>query len=137
MSKYQIQINEINLANNTHTATGTIMKDGQEVQFEAETIWWSGTRRWKVKEEAGLAVKVSDSNFTQGERMGIARWLTEVSKNPELVGKSSGQGTGAPKQSGPNPQVQELQNQNAQLQAQMAQLQEMMQQMLEAKSKKK
>ena len=133
MSKYQIQINKIDLSGNTHTAQGSIMKDGVEVQFEAETIWWSGTRRWKVKEEKGLAVRVSDSEFSQGERMGIARWLTEVSKNPELIGKSSGQGTGAPKQSGPNPQVQELKDQNAQLQVQMAQLQEMMAEMMKKK----
>ena len=136
MSKYQIQINKIDLSGNTHTASGTIMKDGTEVQFEAETIWWSGTRRWKVKEEKGLAVRVSDSEFTQGERMGIAKWLGEVSKNPELIGKSSGQGTGAaPRQAAPNTQVQELQNQNAQLQAQMAELQAMMAEMMKSKKK--
>ena len=133
MSKYNIQISKIDLSGNTHTAQGSIMKDGVEVQFEAETIWWSGTRRWKVKEEKGLAVKVSDSEFSQGERMGIARWLTEVSKNPELIGKSSGQGTGAPKQSGPNPQVQELKDQNAKLQEQMEQLQAMMAEMMKKK----
>ena len=133
MSKYNIQINEINLANNTHTATGLIVRDGQEVQFEAETIWWSGTRRWKVREDAGLAVKVSDSSFTQGERMAIAKWLGEVAKNPELVGKSSGQGTGAPRQSGPSPQVQELKDQNARLQEQMEQLQAMMTEMMKRK----
>jgi len=133
MSKYNITINEINTDQDTHTAQGIIMKDGQEVQFESATIWWSGTRRWKVKEAAGLAVRVADSNFTQGERMAIARWLGEVAKNPELVGKSSGQGNGAPRQSKPNPKVQELQEQNAQLQAQMAELKAMMESMMQGK----
>jgi len=139
MSKYNITINEINTDQDTHTAQGIIMKDGNEVQFEAATIWWSGTRRWKVKEEGGLAVRVADSSFTQGERMAIARWLGEVSKNPELVGKSSGQGTGAPRQSAPSPKVKELEEQNAQLQAQMEELKAMMQQMMagQTKSKKK
>jgi len=139
MSKYNITINDINTDQDTHTAQGIIMKDGNEVQFEAATIWWSGTRRWKVKEEGGLAVRVSDSKFTQGERMAIARWLGEVSKNPELVGKSSGQGTGAPRQSAPSPKVKELEEQNAQLQAQMEELKAMMQQMMagQTKSKKK
>jgi len=137
MSKYNITIAEINLDADTHTAAGHIMKNGEEVKFEAATIWWSGTRRWKVKEEGGLAVRVSDSQFTQGERMAIARWLGEVSKNSELVGKSSGQGTGAPRQSKPNPKVAELEAQNAQLQAQMEELKAMMQQMVAGQTKKK
>jgi len=65
--------------------------------------------------------------------MAIARWLGEVAKNPELVGKSSGQGNGAPRQSKPNPKVQELQEQNAQLQAQMAELKAMMESMMQGK----
>jgi len=130
MSKYNITIAEINVEADTHTASGTIMKNGEEVQFEAATIWWSGTRRWKVKEAAGLAVRVSDSNFTQGERMAIARWLTQVSKDQGLIGKSSGQGTGAPRQAQSNSRVKELEEQNAQLQVQMEELKAMMQKMM-------
>ena len=94
MSKYNITINEIQLDNDQHTAQGTIIKNGEPVQFEAATIWYDGTRRWKVKEEGGLAVKTTDSDFTTGERMAVARWLKAVSKDESLVGKSSGQGSG-------------------------------------------
>ena len=125
MSKYNIQINEINLDNDSHTASGHIMRNGEEVQFEAATIWWSGTRRWKVKEDGQLAVKVSSSSFSQGERMAIARWLGEVAKNPELINKSSGQGTGHTS-SQSSSRVQELESQNAQLQSQMEELRAMM-----------
>jgi len=109
------------------------MKNGEEVQFEAATIWWSGTRRWKVKEDGQLAVKVSSSSFTQGERMAVARWLGEVSKNPELIGKSSGQGTGRTSTK-PNKRVQELEEQNAQLQNQMEELRAMMIQLTQLQS---
>ena len=94
MSKYNITINEINTDNDQHTAQGTILKNGEPVAFEAATIWYDGTRRWKVKEEGGLAVKTTESNFSTGERMAVARWLKAVSKDEELVGKSSGQGSG-------------------------------------------
>ena len=126
MSKYNITIKTINLTGQSHEATGTIMKAGEEIEFQAETIWWSGTRRWKVKEDGQLAVKVSSSKFDQGERMAIARWLGEVSKNQELIGKSSGQGTGAPRQQQTNVQVEELQAQNQQLSTQLKELQDLM-----------
>ena len=133
MSKYNITINEINLDNDAHTASGIIMKNGEEVQFEAATIWWSGTRRWKIKEEGQLAVKVSSSSFTQGERMAVARWLGEVSKNQELIGKPSGQGTGRTSPQ-PNKRVQELEEQNSQLQSQMEELRAMMIQLTQLQS---
>ena len=143
MSKYSIVITEIDLSKNTHSAQGTLIRNGEEVQFSAETIWWEGTRRWKVVEGDRLAVSLENSSFSRGERMGIARWLSEVSKNPELVGKSSGQGTGSQGSSRApqtNTQVQELESQNKALQDQMLQLQALMTQLLEEKaamSKKK
>jgi len=126
MSKYNINITEINQDNDQHTAQGTILRDGAEVKFEAVTIWYDGTRRWKVKEESGTAVSIEQSDFSRGERMGIARWLTEVSKNPELVGKSSGQGTGSSKSSGSSSRIAELEAQNAALQAQVVEMMAMM-----------
>ena len=105
---------------------GTIIRDGEEVKFESVTIWWEGTRRWKVKEEAGTAVKVDSSDFGRGERMAIARWLKAVSKNPELVGKSSGQGTGAPKVSGSSKRIKELEADNQTLSNELAELKAMM-----------
>ena len=126
MSKYNITIHEVNLDNDQHTAQGIIIRDGEEVKFESVTIWWEGTRRWKVKEEAGTAVKVDSSDFGRGERMAIARWLKAVSKNPELVGKSSGQGTGAPKVSGSSKRIKELEADNQTLSNELAELKAMM-----------
>ena len=133
MSKYNITITEINTSNNTHEAKGFLVRNGEEIQFEAQTIWWEGTRRWKVKEEAGVAVAVEKSAFTTGERMGIARWLKEVTSNPELLNKSSGQGNGSQgsqRTSSSNARVQELESQNKALQDQMLQLQMLMNQVL-------
>ena len=128
MSKYNITINEINQENDQHTAQGTILRNGEEVQFDAVTIWYDGTRRWKVKEESGTAVAVDQSDFSRGERMGIARWLKEVSNNPELVGKSSGQGSGSTgsKSGGSSSRIAELEAQNAALQAQVVEMMAMM-----------
>ena len=126
MSKYNITIHEINMDSDQHTAQGTILRDGEEVKFNSVTIWWDGTRRWKVKEEAGTAVKVDSSDFGRGERMAIARWLKAVSKNPELVGKSSGQGTGSSGSSKPNKKIQELQDQNDSLVSELSELKAMM-----------
>ena len=126
MSKYNITISEINTDNDQHTASGVLLRNGEEVAFESVTIWWDGTRRWKVKEAAGTAVKVDDSDFSKGERMAIARWLKAVAKNPELVGKSSGQGTGAPKGGGSSKKVKELEAQNEALAAELAELKAMM-----------
>lgn len=144
MSKYNITITEIDLSKNTHSAKGTLLRNGEEVSFSAETIWWEGTRRWKVVEGERLAVSLENSSFSRGERMGIAHWLVEVSKNPELLNKSSGQGTGAQGSSKgsqeSNTRVQELESQNKSLQEQMTQLQELMAQLLaekESKGKKK
>lgn len=125
MSKYNITINEINQDNDQHTAQGTIIRNGEEVSFNAVTIWWDGTRRWKVKEEAGTAVAIEQSEFGKGERMAIARWLKAVSKDPELVGKSSGQGSGKPSGGGSS-KMKQLEEQNAQLQGQVAELMAMM-----------
>lgn len=126
MSKYNITINEINKDNDTHTAQGIILKNGEPVSFEAATIWWDASRRWKVKEEGGLAVKTTESNFSTGERMAVARWLKAVSKDESLIGKSSGQGTGG---SGgrSSSRVKELESQNQVLQNELTELKEMMQ----------
>ena len=126
MSKYNITINEINLDNDQHTAQGIILKDGEETPFDAATIWWDGTRRWKVKEEGGLAVKTDNSNFTTGERMAVARWLKAVSKDESLIGKSSGQGSGG-SGSRSSSRVKELESQNQVLQNELSELKEMMQ----------
>ena len=126
MSKYNITISEINMDNDQHTASGILLRDGEEVSFESVTIWWDGTRRWKVREEAGTAVKVDSSDFGRGERMAIARWLKAVSKNTELVGKSSGQGTGAPKGGGSSQKVKDLEAQNQALATELAELKAMM-----------
>ena len=125
MSKYNITINEIQLDNDQHTAQGTIIKNGEPVQFEAATIWYDGTRRWKVKEEGGLAVKTTDSDFTTGERMAVARWLKAVSKDESLVGKSSGQGSGK-SGGGSSKRVQELETQNEELRSELSELKAMM-----------
>ena len=125
MSKYNITIHEINQDHDQHTASGTIIRNGEEVSFESVTIWYDGTRRWKVKEEAGTAVAVEQSGFSKGERMAIARWLKAVSKDPELVGKSSGQGSGK-SSSGGSSKIKQLEEQNAQLQGQVAELMAMM-----------
>lgn len=130
MSKYNITINEINKDNDSHTAQGTIVRDGEEISFDAVTIWYDGTRRWKVKEEAGTAVAIEQSGFGKGERMAIARWLKQVSNNPELVGKSSGQGSGSSGGSGGSSRIKQLEEQNAQLQGQVAELMEMMKQFM-------
>tara|TARA_Y100000992_G_C20895926_1_gene318604 strand:+ start:105 stop:506 length:402 start_codon:yes stop_codon:yes gene_type:complete len=129
MSKYNITIQEINLDNDQHTAQGTIIRDGEVVQFEAVTRWWDGTRRWKVKEEAGTALKVEDSDFSKGERMAIARWLKAVSKNPELVGKSSGQGPGKPSGGGSS-KVKELEAKNEELATELSELKAMMMELM-------
>ena len=126
MSKYSITINEINKENDTHTASGTIVRDGENVNFDAVTIWYDGTRRWKVKEEAGTAVAVEQSDFGKGERMAIARWLKAVAKNPELVGKSSGQGSGSSSSGRKSARVEELQKQNEELKTELAELKAMM-----------
>jgi len=139
MSKYNITITEIYLDKNTHTAQGILIRNGEEIKFNAETIWWEGTRRWKVVEGDRLAVSLENSSFSRGERMGIARWLAEVSKNPELFRKSSSQGTGFqgnPRAPQANAQVQELESQNKLLQEQMLQLQALMTQLLEEKESK-
>ena len=130
MSKYNITISEINTDNDQHTASGILLRNGEEVAFDSVTVWWDGTRRWKVKEAAGTAVKVEDSEFSKGERMSIARWLKAVAKNPELVGKSSGQGTGAPKGSSSSKKVKELEAQNAALAAEVAELKAMMMELM-------
>ena len=130
MSKYNITVNELNKDNDQHTAQGIIVRDGEEVSFDAVTIWYDGTRRWKVKEEAGTAVAVEQSDFSKGERMAIARWLKAVAKNPELVGKSSGQGSGSSGGSGGSSRIKQLEEQNAQLQGQVAELMEMMKQLM-------
>jgi len=129
MSKYNITISEINTDNDQHTAQGIILRNGAEVLFEAATIWYDGTRRWKVKEEGGLAVKTENSSFTTGERMAVARWLKEVSRNPELIGKPSGQGTGS-KSSGSSNRIKELEEQNNQLQSQVAEMMALMKQFM-------
>ena len=133
MSKYNITINEINTDNDQHTAQGTIQRDGQPISFDAVTIWYDGTRRWKVKEEAGTAVAVEQSDFGKGERMAIARWLKAVSKNPELVGKSSGQGSGSSGSSKPSKKVQELESQNNELRAELDELKAMMMELMKNK----
>ena len=133
MSKYNITINEINMDNDQHTAQGTIQRDGQSISFDAVTIWYDGTRRWKVKEEAGTAVAVEQSDFGKGERMAIARWLKAVSKNPELVGKSSGQGSGSSGSSKPSKKVQELESQNNELRAELDELKAMMMELMKNK----
>ena len=133
MSKYNITINEINQENDQHTAQGTIQRDGEAVNFDAVTIWYDGTRRWKVKEEAGTAVAVEQSDFGKGERMAIARWLKEVSKNPELVGKSSGQGSGSTGGGKPSKKVQELEAQNNELRAELDELKAMMMELMKNK----
>ena len=133
MPKYQITIHEINMDNDTHTASGTIIRDGQEVQFEAVTIWWDNTRRWKVKEEAGTAVSIEQSEFGRGERMSIAGWLKKVSKNPELVGKSNGQGSGSSGPSKSSQKVQELEEQNNELKTELAELKAMMMELMKNK----
>ena len=126
MSKYNITINEINKDNDTHTAQGIILKNGEPVAFEAATKWWDGTRRWKIKEEGGLAVKTTESNFSTGERMAVARWLKAVSNDESLIGKSSGQGSGG---SGgrSSSRVKELESQNEVLQNELTELKEMLQ----------
>ena len=131
MSKYNITIHEINLDKDQHTAQGTILRDGEEVKFDSVTIWWEGTRRWKVKEAAGTAVKVDDSEFGKGERMAIARWLKAVSKNPELVGKSSGQGPGKPSGGGSS-KIKELEAKNEALATELAELKAMMQGLIDS-----
>lgn len=134
MSKYNITINEINKDNNDeHTAQGIILKNGEPVAFEAATIWYDGTRRWKVKEEGGLAVKTTESNFTTGERMAVARWLKAVSKDEELVGKSSGQGTGK-SGGGSSRRVKELEAQNEALQGQVNELMAMVTEFMASQS---
>lgn len=134
MSKYQITINEINQEQDTHTASGIIVRNGEEVQFEAVTIWWDNTRRWKVKEEAGTAVSIEQSDFEKGERMAIAGWLKKVSKNPELVGKSSSQGTGGSRSGGGSSKVAELTKQNEELKSELAELKAMMMEFMKKES---
>lgn len=133
MSKYNITINEINTENDQHTAQGTIQRGDEVVAFEAATKWWDGTRRWKVKEEAGLAVKQEQSEFKLGERMAIARWLKEVAKNPELVGKASGGGTGR-SGGGSSKKVEALQAANDALKTELSELRAMMQQVIASQS---
>ena len=134
MSKYNITINEINTDQDTHTASGIIIRNGEEVQFEAVTIWWDNTRRWKVKEESGTAVSIEQSDFGRGERMAIAKWLKEVSKNPELIGKSSGQGTGGSRSGGGSSKVAELTKQNEELKSELAELKAMMMEFMKKES---
>ena len=126
MSKYQITVNEINTDQDTHTASGIIVRNGEEVEFNAVTIWWDNTRRWKVKEEAGTAVSIEQSDFGKGERMSIAGWLKKVSKNEELVGKSSSQGSGSSSSRGGSSKVTELTKQNEELKSELAELKAMM-----------
>jgi len=126
MSKYNITINEINTDNDQHTAQGIILKNGEPISFEAATKWWDGTRRWKIKEEGGLAVKTTDSDFSTGERMAVARWLKAVSKDESLIGKSSGQGSGGSGNRSTS-RVKELESQNQVLQNELTELKEMMQ----------
>lgn len=135
MSKYNITISEIDTEKDQHTAQGTLLRDGEEVLFNAVTIWWDGTRRWKVKEEAGTAVKVEDSEFSKGERMAIARWLKAVVKNPELVGKSSGQGPGKPSGGGSSAKVKELESKNEALAGELAELKAMMMELMKNQGK--
>ena len=132
MSKYNIQITEINLESNPQTAQGTIHRNGEEVAFEAQVLMWAGTPRWKVKEESGLAVSLENSSFSQGERMAIARWLKSVAANTELVGKSSQSGGGGSSQG--SSKLKQLEVQNAALQEQLSAMQALMQQLVEAQS---
>lgn len=133
MSKYNITINEINTENDQHTASGTIQRGDEAVAFEAATRWWDGTRRWKIKEEAGVAVSLESSDYSRGERMAIARWLKEVSKNPELVGKSSGQGSGSTGSGKSSSKMKELEEQNATLKTELAELKAMMMELMKNK----
>jgi len=135
MSKYNITISEINTDNDQHTAQGILLRNGEEVPFESVTIWWDGTRRWKVKEAAGTAVKIEDSSFGKGERMAIARWLKAVAKDPELVGKSSGQGSGSTGGGKSSTKVKELEAQNEALAGELAELKAMMMEFMKNQDK--
>jgi len=135
MSKYNITISEIDTEKDQHTAQGTLLRNGEEVPFESVTIWWDGTRRWKVKEAAGTAVKIEDSSFSKGERMAIARWLKAVAKNPELVGKSSGQGSGSTGGGKSSTKVKELEAQNEALAGELAELKAMMMELMKNQGK--
>ena len=66
--------------------------------------------------------------------MAIAKWLKEVSKNPELVGKSSGQGTGGSRSGGGSSKVAELTKQNEELKAELAELKAMMMEFMKKES---
>jgi hypothetical protein len=130
MPKYNITINELNKDNHdSYTAQGFIVRDGEEIQFEAATIWWDNTRRWKVKEEGGLAVSVEQSDFSQGERMSIARWLKAVTNDDSLIGKSNSQGSGR-SGGGSSKRVQELTAQNEELKNELGELKAMMMQFM-------
>jgi hypothetical protein len=131
MSKYAITISEINLEVNPQTARGTIARGSEEVPFEAQVLMWAGTPRWKVVEEGGVAVAVEQSQFSQGERMAIARWLKSVAGNTELVGKSSQGGGGSTGSQAGSSKLKELEAQNAALQEQLNSMQALLQQLVE------
>jgi len=132
MSKYKIQIVEINLEANPQTAQGIIFRGTEEVQFNAQVLMWAGTPRWKVVEEGGVAVAVEQSQFSQGERMAIARWLKTVAGNPALVGSSSQSGSGSSGgSSASSSKLKELEAQNEALQAQLNSVQALLQQLVE------
>jgi len=134
MSKYSIKINEINLEANPQTAQGIIQRGSEEVKFEAQVLMWGGTPRWKLVEEGQVAVPVEQSNFSQGERMAIARWLKSVAGNPALVGQSSQSGSGSSGRSSASAsKLKELEAQNEALQAQLTSMQAMLEQLVNKK----
>jgi hypothetical protein len=134
MSKYSIKITEINLEANPQTAQGTIQRGSEEVQFNAQVLMWAGTPRWKVVEEGGVAVAVEQSQFSQGERMAIARWLKSVAGNPALVGSSSQSGSGSSGgSSASSSKLKELESQNEALQAQLTSMQALLEQLVNKK----
>jgi hypothetical protein len=134
MSKYSITLSEINLEANPQTAQGIIMRGTEEVSFNAQVLMWGGTPRWKVVEEGGVAVAVEQSNFSQGERMAIARWCKAVAANSELVGKSSQSGGGSSSGGGASSsKLKELEAQNAALQEQLTAMQALLEQLVNKK----
>jgi hypothetical protein len=134
MSKYSITLSEINLEANPQTAQGTIMRGTEEVPFNAQVLMWAGTPRWKLVEGGQVAVPVEQSNFSQGERMAIARWCKAVAANSELVGKSSQSGGGSSSGGGASSsKLKELEAQNAALQEQLTAMQALLEQLVNKK----
>ena len=65
--------------------------------------------------------------------MAIARWLKAVAKNPELVGKSSGQGSGSTGSNKSSAKVKELEAQNEALAGELAELRAMVAELMKNK----